>query len=304
MNPLQLAIELTNRNEQEARRSQSEKSVSPMENVVWGDDAQVNMFLPVDGWNTRHWRRYFGMQFKLVYEHAYTGTAHTDRVALSKVLFRARMELKMSNAEVKEFIDWVAEHKMKIHKRTGKLFLLPLLMNYLPDYYNYVVHPRMIADESAKVKQRDLPIDNEDLRVEIARHIDKDVHGNIMHIEPRLYVQFGVPIMAQYLTQQEGLNHENVSSLIFKDMQRIITVDSQHVSQLGGKNSPRFERVIKNSIAWEPYPFSPFNWREGTLRKLAQFFAYDKEKWWREHLPLGVNAATCLKTLKSKKKGL
>ena len=103
--PLALATELTLENEKEVQRTRTIfKTVSPMASIVWGDDTDVNMTIPADGWNTRHWRRYFAAHYKLIYRTIYTGNTHQDRAGLSQVLFKARHELEMSNEEIKAFL--------------------------------------------------------------------------------------------------------------------------------------------------------------------------------------------------------
>src|SRR5690606_29285903 len=106
MDALQIALRATRKNDAEASKPvPTETHVSKMESVVWGDSGDVNMNLPVDGWNAKHWRRYFGMHYKLVYGQIYTGNRHQDNQAISGLLFRARHELYMSNAEIKEYLD-------------------------------------------------------------------------------------------------------------------------------------------------------------------------------------------------------
>lgn len=307
MNPFELASEISALNDIEVQRDADlPKSVSLIENAVWGDEDDVNMNLPVDGWNSRHWRRYFGMQYKLIFGHIYTGVLHSDRIALSKFIFKSRMELQMNNSEMKEYIDWVANNRMKYVHSIGGNFFLGNLLDHLPEYYNHYIHNKQVSDLKERIPSRDLIIDNTDLRLEIAKYIIKDEHSRITYVDSRLYVQFGIPIMIQYFMVQEHMTNDGAMKFIIEDMKKIIKEDVAYFGQMGGSKAPRFERIVKSSIAWEPYPWVVTDWRNGSLRSLIKYFKIDECDWWRDNQPIGIKPAGCLRMLKcrkTKKKG-
>lgn len=299
-NPTNLAIKMTELNEEEKEKNSSSKFNSEVI-VLWDDESSINMTLPVDGWNARYWRRYFAIKYKLIYGHVYTGSLYADRSALSKFIFRCRNELKMNNYEIKDYIDWIAESRMKLAKNNGENYFVAKLLYHLSEYYNSYIFKAKKTDENAGIKTRHLCIDPHDLREGISQNIQKDVLGQIISIEPRLYVQLGIPIMVQYLYLQKRMKMIDAIKIVFKDIKDIIKEDIAVFDQSVASQSPRLKTIILNSILWEPYSWSAFDWRDSKIKELISFFKYDKEVWWKEAMPLGLKPAACLKILTIRK---
>lgn len=300
MDPLKAALEATRTNAREAALTQKqERKVAESADVIWGIDSNLNMNIPVDGWSTLHWRRYFAQHFRDVFGHVYTGNAKIDGGHMKQALFRAQNQLGMSASEFKEFLDCVGRVNMPIYKGQNRLYMIFSLKDDVGDFYNKEIHVRKYTDDNSELKMRDLILNREDFRISI-RDNCKVENGEVIDFDERLLIQLGIPIMIQYLTIQHKMPEDRINKLIISKIRKIITED---VSKSGAKKaSPRFERVIKNTILWEPYPWRANDWRKSDLRKIVDHFQYATKKWWREEPPLGIKSATCLKVLRSVKR--
>jgi hypothetical protein len=302
LDPFQIAQDALQINRNDTSRTKT-KIKRVADTSGWGAGDDVNMFLPCDAWNSKHWKRFFSEQFRSVYGHFYPSNPRFDSMALSTVMFRAREEYQMANEEIKEFLLWVGRVTMPITKGSGRIYFMANLKDDLNQFYAQEIHSRKVADQQARIKLRDLCIDNSDLRVAISSNIQKDETNKlILDFDPRLLTQFGVPMLLQYFLIQEDLDHEVASRLILGKVQEIITEDVNRQKFTNNKESPRFERIVKSSIEWEPYPWKVPAWREGALKCLIDFFGYKTRFWWKMEPPDFMKPASCLKILRSKKK--
>lgn len=303
--PKQLALKALqiskNNNENKNNASKQEScDVAETQRFLWITGGRVNMAIPVDGWNSLHWYKYFSMHFRNVFDHMYTGKRKVDMLCLSSFLFRAQRELGMSASEVKECIDWIAKNKMPMFKAQGKIYFIANLKEDLNDFYNAKVYPLKHADEKNKTKNRDLFIDPSDYRESIKKFMIYE-NGKVIDFDFRLLVQLGIPVILKYLTVQERFDEKEACDFILSKIEKIINEDlaKSHISK---PTSPRFERIVKTSLDWEPYPWKDFNWRN-LIKKGIEFFEIDKNKWWRANPPIiNLKPATCLIKLKSKKR--
>jgi hypothetical protein len=275
------------------------KDVSETQRYIWSSDGKISMDIPIDGWNSIHWYRYFCIKFKEIYEQMYTGKQKIDLVAVSSFLFIARKELEMSSSEIKDCLDWIGKERMKYSKNIGKIYYIGLLKEDLNDFYNKYVFQKKHFDEKNKTKHRDIVIENKDLREFLQENIKINTDGSIVFDE-RILIQLGFPIIFQYLSLQENFSLEDIKKNIFPVIQKIINED---IKNNGIKKSERFERIIKNSILFEPYPFNDFKWRE-MFEKAIDFLSIKENNWWRDYYPYNktLKVAGCLKILKSKKR--
>lgn len=307
-NPEQLAINAINNSRSEISKSEiknvvkNNDEVAETQKFLWVIDGKVNMAIPVDGWNALHWYRYFCMHFRDVFGHMYTGKNRTDMLCMGSFLFRAQRELGMSASEVKSCINWIAINRMPIMKAQGKIYFIAMLKEDLNDFYNAKVYALKHADERNKTKNRDIFIDNKDFRESIKKFISYDENNKIVDFDLRLLLQLGIPILLEYFIVQDCMDEKAAKDIILTKIEKIINEDLSR-SSLGDKRSSKFEKIVKNSLSWEPYPWKDRKWRDMILKGI-EFFKINNEKWWRPEPPvIKLKPATCLKILKSKKRG-
>lgn len=275
--------------------------ISEVQQQVWasGGDNSLDMSIPVDGWNALHYRCHFARLFRKVYGHMYPGKIRLDNQSFGAILTCARQELEMSNSEIVDFLDWSAKTRMPWAKSTGQIYLSSALKEDLKEFYMNVISVKKIADSTSKIPQRDLVIDPKDLRVAFHGYMERGDNNEVIGFDNRLLMQFGIAMIAYYLEVQEGMDADSISKMVLLKIDSIVKEDA---SRSTTAISPRFERIIKSSIAWEPYPWRAIKWRESSLRKAIEFFGYTKQPWWKENATVKRNFASCLKVFKSKKK--
>lgn len=298
---LQMSKDEMEREKNDPEAIKEANGVAETQKFIWIIDGKVNMAIPVDGWNALHWYKYFSMHFRNVFDHMYTGKRRTDMLCLGSFLFRAQRELGMSASEVKACIDWIAKHKMPMVKSQGKIYFIAMLREDLNDFYNSKVYPMKHADERNHTKNRDIFIDPKDYRESIKKFLTYNEDGSVKDFDFRLLVQLGIPVMIEYLTVQECMDEKKACNFVLSKIEKIINEDISK-AQIDKPKSLRFERMVKASLDWEPYPWKDHNWRE-LVKKGIEFFEIDKEKWWRPNPPIiNLKPASCLKILKSKKR--
>jgi len=283
------------------KHTEAPPKISEVQQQVWasGGDATLDMSLPVDAWNALHYRCHFARMFRKVYGHMYPGKIRLDNQAFGAILTCGRQELEMSNSEIVDFIDWAAKTRMPWAKSTGQIYLSSSLKEDLKEYYMNVISVKKIADSTSRIPSRDLVIDPKDLRIAFRNYMERNDDKQVVDFNVRLLMQFGIPMVAYYLEVQEGMEIDSISRLILNKVDVVIREDT---SRSPVSAAPRFERIIKSSIAWEPYPWKAINWRESALRKAIEFFKYTEQPWWRDTATVKRNYANCLKVFKSKKK--
>lgn len=311
--PLKIANKATKLNEQAAKESISDKiektnneeslgfdsKISKHQHLLWAGGDKVDMKIPVDGWNINHWICYFSIQFRRIFGHMYTGNKKLDNKSFSHLLLMAREELQMNNQEIVDYLNWASLNKMNIFKLRGQIYHSFNLINDLKEYYNIHLFSKIVADKNLTIPARDLPVNPSDLRVAIHQICYRNSKNEFIDFDNRLLLQFGTVIMMQYLLIQEQIDRDTASKLILNKIDQIIRED---VKKNGVNVSQRFERMIRSTISWEPYPWPTIgDWRK-SLKAAIDFFKLRERKWWREKPTIKRQFSPCLKKLNSRKK--
>lgn len=305
-NPQSLALKVISNNSQSEAKSsnyQFKKSgeVAETQKFLWISDGKSNMGIPVDGWNSIHWHRYFSMHFRNVFGHMYTGKTRTDMLCMGSFLFRAQRELGMGGNEIKQCFDWIAKNKMPMIKNQGKIYFIAMLREDLNDFYNAKIYAIKHADEKNQTKNRDLFIDARDFRESLKKFMIYDDNNLVIDFDQRILIQLGIPVILEYLTVQECISDKEAKKIVLNVIEKVINQD-MNKNTVGTPISPKLERIIKNSLDWEPYPWKDFNWRN-MIEKAIVYFNIREKEWWREEPPIAnIKPANCLKILKSKKR--
>ena len=305
-NPKSLALKVISDNSEKDSKnysSQFKKSgeVAETQKFLWISDGKSNMGIPIDGWNSIHWHRYFSMHFRNIFGHMYTGKTKTDMLCMGSFLFRAQRELGMGGTEIKQCFDWIAKNKMPMIKAQGKIYFIAMLKDDLNDFYNAKIYALKYSDEKNQTKNRDLFIDARDFRESLKNFMQYDEKGKVIGFDVRILIQLGIPVILEYLTVQECMSDKEAKDLVLNTIEKIINQDIIK-NNIGTPMSPKFERILKNSLDWEPYPWKDFNWRK-MIEKAIIYFDIENKDWWRKEPPIAnIKPANCLKILKSKKR--
>lgn len=304
-NPMQVALSALNESKEKHGSNDfvgkdqkgNYSEISETQKFLWVSGGRSNMGIPVDGWNSLHWYRYFSMHFRNVFGHSYTGTQKSDMAGLSAFLFKAQRDLGMSGTEIKDCFDWIAKNKMPMMKNQGKIYFIGFLKDHLNEFYNSKIFAMKHLDDKNQTKNRDLFIDIRDLRYSLKEFVYRDSDMNLSDFDERILIQLGIPVVMQYLVVQENMTDFDARKLVLKKIEDIINKDLSR-----GSSSPRFERIVKNSIDWEPYPWKDFSWRK-IVDKAIVFLKINEKDWYRAEPPIiNLKPAACLKILKSKKR--
>jgi hypothetical protein len=299
--PSKIALNAMSTNSVKKAGIKNSDGVAETQKFLWVADGKVNMAIPVDGWNALHWYRYYSMHFRNVFDHMYTGKHRIDMLCMGSFLFRAQRELGMNASEVKACIDWIAKFKMPILKTQGKLYFIAMMKEDLNEFYNTKVFSLKHSDEKNGTTNRDLYIDPKDLRTSIKKFIIYDEMLAVKDFDTRLLLQLGIPSMLEYLTVQESMMEDEAKKFILSKIEKIINSDMSK-NFADKPSSEKFERIVKTSLEWEPYPWRDFNWRK-LIEKAIDFFEIRDQKWWRQEAPIiNLKPAGCLKLLKSRKR--